>query len=67
MSWTWSRRGSNPVASAGAIHALAEANFELKEARQLRQEAAEVGAMLKESHDRNHFGLGLERAIQGTQ
>lgn len=64
MIWHRIRR-TPPVASRHAIEALASAHGDLKEAKQIRAEAREVGASLAHSQALNHFGLGLERAITG--
>lgn len=65
MIWHRVRR-TPPVASRHAIETLATANGDLREAKQIREEAKQVGASLAHSQMKNHFGLGLERAIKGT-
>lgn len=60
----WRRKTAQP--SRAAVEFLESSHSDLREARQLRAEAAQVGASLAHSQAKNHFGLGLERAIKGT-
>lgn len=58
MKWPWSRERST-VRSEEVERAERAADIQLREARQLRAEAKQVGTSLAESRDANHYAMAL--------
>lgn len=57
MKWPWNREQTRP--SAEVEHAQEASDRELREARQIRARAREVGTSLSQSRDANHYAMAL--------